>query len=94
MGTSVVKTLRAGNLNFKTVLNKTVVYTNFTVTNPVCFNPFTPKSVEYQNSREVPNSMVPCIGKVLPKRFHLNGHTIQVGFCRQSQKLDLHFMSS
>ena len=29
--------------------------------------------------------------KVLLKRFHLNGHTM--GFCRQTQKLELHYMS-
>ena len=29
--------------------------------------------------------------KVLPKRFHLNGHTI--GFRQQTQKLELHYMS-
>ena len=28
--------------------------------------------------------------KVLPKRFHLNGHT--VGFCPQTQKLELHYI--
>ena len=30
--------------------------------------------------------------KVLPKRFHLNGHTM--GFRPQTQKLELHHMSS
>ena len=30
--------------------------------------------------------------KVLPMRFHLNVHTI--GFCLQTQKLELHYMSS
>ena len=62
-------------------------------------NQLTTKIAKEKNSRKIPNfilkniekRMVPCYGKVLPKRFHLNGHTI--GFHPQTQKLELHYMS-
>ena len=58
------------------------------------FNPFTLSSGK--NSKKNPKFHFFQIldkpnkyyGKVLPKRFHLNGHTI--GFRPQTQKLELH----
>ena len=63
-------------------------------------NPFTPSSgqnLKFKNMLNFiffffqipPNKQYPA--KVLPKRFHLNGHTI--GFHPQTQKLALHHVS-
>ena len=54
-------------------------------------NPLTPKSVKNQNSNVIffltlKNKKYHA--KVLPKRFHLNGHTIEI--YRQTQKLEIH----
>ena len=61
-------------------------------------NPFTPSSGQnkiQENAKFLfiflnpPKQKNPA--KVLPKRFHLNGHTI--GFCPQTQKLALHHIT-
>ena len=51
-----------------------------------CYYDISSKPLTTQNKEKL---IALC--KVLPKRFHLNGHT--TGFCQQTQKLELHYMS-
>ena len=83
-----------------------MLFHNFSVLHRLCryllfllklFIPLTPKSAKHQISRKTQIIFCKILknkwyhANVLPKRFHLNGHTM--GFRQQTQKLKLHQVS-
>ena len=79
------------------VLLGNVVCLHIKVQHVSYLNSLTPMGANNENSRKIPNFVWYLIlkykwyhAKVLPKRFHLNGHTI--GFRRQAQKVGVQYI--